>query len=309
VQRLLDAYRFPEHAEHLETEVVGSVNTGIIHHTIVVGFEAGWKDSWFLGPNATAPALNVINPVYGSVTRAQALTALFNPASAGYANYNNVSRIQNQSGYLQDQFDIGRHVKVMVGGRFDNYPQQYHDFLLGTVYKTDDFGATPRVGAVYKPRQNTSLYLSYLRSFNPASPNSRSQNGSSFQPSRSWQYEAGWKQALYGARVTSTIAAYWIKKTNVLTANPSNLVFSIAMGADRSMGLDVDIVGRIANGWNAWFAYEFAQAQITADNTYQVGNLLLNAPRHTGNVWTTYEVPRGHLQGFGIGGGVVRELF
>jgi iron complex outermembrane receptor protein len=309
VQRLYDAYRFPEHSKYSQTEVVGKADTGVIHHTIVIGFEAGWRDSWFLGPNAAAPALNVYNPAYGSVSLAQAFAALLNPASPGYANYNNASKIQNQSGYIQDQFDLGRHVQVLVGGRFDNDPQQYHDFLGGTLYKSSDFAATPRLGLVYKPRQNTSLYVSYVRSFNPASVSSRSASGSFFQPSRAWQYEGGWKQAALRGRINSTVAAYWIRKTNVLTADPANPVFSIATGAERSKGVDVDVIGRIANGWNAWAAYEFAQAQIAADNTYQVGNLLLNAPRHTGNVWTAYEIPHGRLHGLGIGAGVYASSF
>ncbi len=57
-------------------------------------------------------------------------------------------------------------------------------------------------------------------------------------------------------------------------------------------------------GWNIWASYAFTQAQVTQDNTYAVGNLVLNAPRHTGNVWSVYEIPKGKLEGLGVGGGV-----
>jgi iron complex outermembrane receptor protein len=309
VQRLLDAYRFPEHSRYSQTEVIGRFDTGFIHHTVLIGFEAGWRDSWFLGPNATAPPLDVYHPIHGSVTRDQAFAALFNPNSPGYANYDNVTRIQNQSGYLQDQINWGRRLNILIGGRFDHYPQQYHDFLSGTLYKSSDLAATPRVGLVYRVTARSSLYASYVRSFNPASASSRSASGTFFKPSRAWQYETGWKQEALNGRLAATIALFWIRKTNVLTADPANPVFSVATGAVRSKGVDVDIVGRIAGGWNVWLAYEFAQAQIVADNTYNIGNLLLNAPRHTGNLWTTYEISHGRLQGLGMGGGIYASTF
>lgn len=309
VSRLLNAYRFPEHSKYSQTEVVGGFETGPIRHSILIGFEAGWRDSSTLGPIASAPGVDSLHPVTGLVTRDQAFQILGNPLSPGYANSHTVSGVRNQSGYVQDLMSIGRRWKALVGGRFENYPQQSRNYLNRTGFQISDLAATPRAGLVFQPSQTTSIYFSYVRSFAPASPSSRNIDGLPFKPQHGEQYEAGVKYALPNGRLSSTLAAYWIKKDNVLTPNPVNPIFNVQTGEQRSKGIDLDISGRIRNGWNAWIAYGFAQAQITKDNTYPIGNLLLNAPRHTGNIWTTYEIPGGRWVGLGFGGGVYVSSF
>ena len=106
VTRLLDSYRFPEKSMYSQTEIIGSFETGSIRHSVLVGFEAGWRSSSTLGAIANVSSQNILNPVYGSVTRDQAFLYLSSPNSPGYVNNNSVSRVQNQSGYVQDS--IGR---------------------------------------------------------------------------------------------------------------------------------------------------------------------------------------------------------
>lgn len=309
VTRLLDAYRFPEHSKYSQTEISGGFETGLIRHSILIGFEAGWRDSSTLGPIANAPPVDSLHPVTGLVTREQAFQILANPNSPGYVDSNIVNRVRNQSGYVQDLIGFGRRWKALVGGRFENYPQESRNFLAQTEFRIADLAATPRAGLVFLPTQTTSIYFSYVRSFAPAAPSSRSIDGLPFKPQHGEQYEAGVKHTAYSGRLSATLAFYWIKKDNVLTPNPVNPLFNVQTGEQRSKGIDVDISGRILNGWNAWIAYGFTQAQVTKDNTFAIGNLLLNAPRHTGNLWTVYEIPRGRWRGIGLGGGVYLSSF
>jgi iron complex outermembrane receptor protein len=157
---------------------------------------------------------------------------------------------------------------------------------------------------VFTPTHDTSLYFSYVRSFVPQSPSAFDKSGMTFEPGHAQQYEAGIKRSAFAGRVAATIAAYWIKKDNVLTADPTDPRFSVQTGTQRSKGIDLDIVGQILPGWNIWAAYAFNQAQVTRDNTFPVGNLLAEAPRHSGNIWTVYEFSRGRLRGLGVGGGL-----
>jgi iron complex outermembrane receptor protein len=78
----------------------------------------------------------------------------------------------------------------------------------------------------------------------------------------------------------------------------------VQTGRQRSRGIDTDITGQIRRGWSFSAAYAFNDAQITADSTFPAGNFLPEAPRHSGNVWTTYEFSGGRLRGFGFGGGI-----
>ncbi len=56
-------------------------------------------------------------------------------------------------------------------------------------------------------------------------------------------------------------------------------------------------------------SYAFIQAQITADNSFPVGNLLLDAPRHSGALWSIYEWRRSWLRGLGLGGGLTATTY
>ena len=40
---------------------------------------------------------------------------------------------------------------------------------------------------------------------------------------------------------------------------------------------------------------------MTADNTIPVGNRLFNVPEHSANLWTTYKIQSGDLEGLGFG--------
>jgi iron complex outermembrane receptor protein len=90
----------------------------------------------------------------------------------------------------------------------------------------------------------------------------------------------------------------------VLTADPAHDNYSIAVGEQRSKGIDFDSTWQLTPGWNIIAGYAYDIPQITKDNTYAVGNLLSGAPRHTGNLWTHYTTTHGLLNGFGVGTGV-----
>jgi iron complex outermembrane receptor protein len=79
---------------------------------------------------------------------------------------------------------------------------------------------------------------------------------------------------------------------------------SIQIGTTESKGIEFDTSGRIRPGWDVIFAYAFNQAQIVADPVYPIGNTFQNAPRHSGSIWTVYELQRGALHGLILGGGI-----
>lgn len=80
--------------------------------------------------------------------------------------------------------------------------------------------------------------------------------------------------------------------------------FSIAAGEVKSRGLEVDIAGEILPGWNVIASYSHNDAYVNEDNSLPVGNRLVNAPRNSASLWTTYQIQKGNLQGLGFGGGV-----
>lgn len=85
------------------------------------------------------------------------------------------------------------------------------------------------------------------------------------------------------------------------TTDPNDSNFSIQTGKQRSRGIELDISGEILPGWNIIAGYAYNDARVTEDNTISVGNQLFGAPEHALNLWTTYRIRRGNLQGLGFG--------
>ena len=93
-----------------------------------------------------------------------------------------------------------------------------------------------------------------------------------------------------------TGALFYIKKNNVLSTDPNNPLFYVQTGQERSKGAEFEFRGSPHPGWNVLTSYAFTQAQVTQSTMYAVGNVLPNAPRHSGAIWTTYQPTTGRLR-------------
>ena len=76
------------------------------------------------------------------------------------------------------------------------------------------------------------------------------------------------------------------------------------MGEQRSRGVEFDVAGELAPGWNIIGSLAYLDAEVTKDNTLPVGNRLVNAPKWSGSLWATYAFQGSPLRGLEIGGGV-----
>ena len=292
---------FPNIYRYLQTSLTGSVKTGGATHHIAVGFEAGWVTASSLGPIGYAPDVSILNPQLGLFSEADALTALQNP----FFTLNGTTFVQNQSLYAQDQIDLGRHWKAIGGLRVERYYQDSvnngsHSHLTST-----EFPVSPRFGLVYQPREWLSIYGSYVRSFVPVDPSAVNWERRQFQPGRDHQWEAGVKVASLSGRMSSTIALFQIEKNNVIEPDPTNPLFSIQDGQQRSKGAEFEFRGSPVSGLNLLTSYAYTLARMTDSTQYAVGNILPNAPKNSGAVWASYQAPSGALRNLRLSAGVL----
>jgi iron complex outermembrane receptor protein len=162
---------------------------------------------------------------------------------------------------------------------------------------------SPRVGLVYQPIEELSLYASYSQSFNPTTETTF--NGDPLEPERGRGYEAGVKAELLAGKLLTTLAYFDITKQNVATPDPNSPsgFGSVATGEQRSRGMELDATGQILPGWNIIAAYAYTDAKVTQDNDVPIGNRLFGTPKHSASLWTTYELQSSNLQGLGFGVG------
>ena len=65
-----------------------------------------------------------------------------------------------------------------------------------------------------------------------------------------------------------------------------------------------DLIGEPLPGWNIIANYAYTDALISQDNNFDAGTRLQNVPRHSANLWTSYEIQSGALEGLGLGAGI-----
>ncbi len=277
-----------------DTYFVGKFATGSIQHQLVTGFALNRLDDSSLNFTDPATSIDVFNPVYG-----------LTPSVAGVTpSFVQTNRRDLLGFYIQDQISLSENFKLLLGGRFDIAGLTSRNLLTSTTQFQQDEAFTPRVGIVYQPIQPISLYASYTQSFNPVIGTTF--EGSQFQPERGTQYEIGVKADI-NDKLFATLALYDLTRSNVTTTDnrpgiPPN--FSIQVGEQRSRGIELAVAGEILPGWNVIAGYAYNNAEITKDNTFAVGNRLNNVPEHSFNLWTTYEIQSGNLQGLGFGLGL-----
>jgi iron complex outermembrane recepter protein len=288
----------------LQTNVVGKFNTGALKHTLLFGVDVSQTiDNTFAAFDFTTPLLlDPFNPVYRTIPRGN-----FRNDPARFSTFVDYQIRERRLGiYLQDQVDLLDNLKLLAGLRYDtveqnvlNRPTFFNPESSQTI-QTDN-ALSPRIGLVYQPSKEISLYASYSQSFNPST--NAAFGGNILKPERGEGWEVGIKGELFDGKLLATLAYFDIIKQNVATPDPNNPLFSIAAGEQRSRGLEFDLSGQILPGWNIIASYAYTDAKLTRDNTFPVGNRLEGIPEHSVSLWTTYEIPEGDLQGLGLGFG------
>jgi iron complex outermembrane recepter protein len=282
-----------------QIDLVGKFKTGSISHQLVAGFDFSRREG-FLGRAdvpTDLPDLNIFNPNYN------VLEPEF-PATP----FTDQKIDQTYGVYLQDQIAFSDNLKLLIGGRYDWVSSSGFVPIDSDSPTQNDGAFSPRIGLVYQPSENVSLYTSYSQSFRQAvgqNPDNRL-----FEPTRGTQYEIGVKADFLGGKLSTTLAAYNLIKTNVLTPDPDPILaqqgFQVQVGEQQSRGIELDIAGEILPGWKIIASYALTDAKVTADNSIPsvVGNRLIGVPENQASLWTTYEIQKGNLQGLGFGLGL-----
>jgi iron complex outermembrane recepter protein len=276
-------------------DVIGKFSTGAIQHKLLFGVEyrSGLEDSQFQF-SASYPSINIFNPVYTKERFS------IEPEFFRDDNFSSLGV------YLQNQVNLLPNLKLLAGIRYDNYYQFRTERSVGqprNEFEQTDSAWTPRVGVVYQPIPPLSVYASYTQSFLPSQAYARNADQSAFKPEEGRQLEFGIKADL-SSQLGLTLAFFDISKQNVKTPDPNNRLFTLQTGEQTSRGIELDLTGQILPGWNITASYAYTDAFVSQDTRLPVGNRLSNVPYNQFSLWTTYEIPKGSLEGLGFGLGL-----
>jgi iron complex outermembrane receptor protein len=290
-----------------QTDLTGLFKTGKIEHNLLIGFDYGAQSVVQDAIFSDAPSIDLYHPVPFSYQRpdpASLIANFFNPASPDYFPIDGTTRLRTHGGYLQDHITLLPQLKILAGVRFEGFTQRYEETIYDTHNRQGNVAALPRIGATWQPVEPLIFYASWSRSFSPTLAAQFTPGGQPFPAEYGHQHEVGVRSSEFHGRLSSSLSFYRIRASNLLITNPGNPLASIQIGTTESKGIETDTSGRIYPGWDITFAYAYNEARIVADPVYPVGNVFQNAPRHSGSLWTTYQVQHGPLNGLRFGGGV-----
>jgi outer membrane receptor for ferric coprogen and ferric-rhodotorulic acid len=154
---------------------------------------------------------------------------------------------------------------------------------------------------VYDLTPEQSVYASYTDIFQPQS--SQDKDGQTLAPVIGKNYEMGWKGEFYQGRLNANAAVFRVERDNFAELDPGQTTPSgssayRAVNGARTQGLDLELSGEIAPGWNMQTGYSHARTEDADGN-----RLNTQLPMDTFRLWTTYRLP-GEWEQLTVGGGV-----
>lgn len=265
-------------------ELSGRFSTGQFEHRILIGAD---KDTFensqlFLRirPGSAAGQtpqsgnqINIFNPVYGQF-----------PLPTPGPQTNRLDELGAWGFYVQDQVRLTDRLQVRLGARYDDFTNESLNRATGARSSVSDDKVSPQIGIVFDATDALTLYAAYGQGFRQNSGADFA--GRPFEPEESESAEIGARFDIAGLQ--ATLALFSMTKTNILTADPVNAGFSIAIGEARSQGVEVDLAGELPGGVNVWLSYAYVDAQAANDVldfnfalTIRSGDRLINVPEHT----------------------------
>ncbi|EXE93806.1 iron complex outermembrane recepter protein [Acinetobacter pittii] len=262
-------------------------------HTLVTGLEYENYDykSYIIrsDPKSNNYPINIYDPVLG-----QPLPELKNITTHDREN------LKTTAVFAQDQIDLNERLSALLGLRFEHYEHDYKNLLPNTAnWNTSHDAFIPRLGLVFKARDDLSIYSNAAKSFKPNTGASR--NGEGFDPEEGMAYELGFKWQALDNMLSVDSAIFYAKKENVLTLDPVDSAYKVAAGEVRSQGIELNVAGQITPAWKIIGGYAYTDAEVSKDNTLKKGTTLANIPKNSFNLLNIYEFQDGPLQGLGLG--------
>lgn len=229
--------------------------------------------------------------------------------------------------YVFDTLKFGEQFLVSGGVRADHYNTDYSNDAIcgGTGRGAVACGALPtgslvntidtddsdtlinwKLGAVYKPVPQTSLYVNYALSQQPPgglnfqlSDSATSSNNPNMDPQEAKTYEIGVKWDAIPNALTLNAAVF---RTDVLNEiSQDDLGNPTQDGEKRVEGVELSMIGSITRNWSVSAGYTYLDTEVSEGDTITAdgSKSLTYTPDDAFTSWTTYRFP----SGLTIGGG------
>lgn len=289
-----------------QTNLTFNFFTGPIHHTLVTGLEYSKEHLDLKGgslvKSASLPPTDPSNP-----------PSVYPGDTSRYTNNHLKVESEVKSYYALNTMKFNEHWQMNLGVRRDHYEARdkknvdYTSEGSATVkplYRDADKLTSYNAAVIYKPVRNGSFYVSFSNARSPMSVTSVSQFGvgnTNFS-SKGKNYEVGTKWDLMDERLSLTAAIFQTERNTTFTDTVTNEVLA-SDGEERVRGVELGAAGNITDKWSVYAGYAYQHSEITKGSAGGVqaeeGIETQNTPKHSFNLWTTYQLPYGFDVSYG----------
>jgi catecholate siderophore receptor len=282
-----------------QTDLAGKFYTGSWLHTVSVGLEFAQETRGQQRANGMT-ASNLCDP-----TNPLCRTSAYYPVDTNFGgvfngwNAPNATKSTTAAAYAFDQIKINEYFELLGSVRFDNFDTKYTDFALPIATReqsrTDNMTSW-RVGGVFHPTKNSSIYAAYGVSFNPSAEfgtltdTATSTANPLLAPEKNRTIEVGAKADFLNNRLSVTGAIFRIEKTNLrVPDDPVTQTVLVLDGLARVDGIELGVAGSLTDRWSVFAGYSYLDSEIVrTTNLAELGRELPSTPRNNFTLWSTY---------------------
>jgi len=299
-----------------QTNLKTSFASGAIQHDLSVGLELTREEQGNRGlaTTGTVPTAGVYHPD----------SSVSLPAYA-HNGADSTGTTSTVALYAFDTLKLNEQWQVNAGLRADHYKTKYDALAVcggrgpacgsnpaGTVLpsasglEASDTILSYKLGLLYKPASNGSVYVNYALSQQPPggsnftlSTAANNINNPNMDPQKAKTVELGTKWELLDKRMLLTGALYRTDITNEIVTNSDGTVGQT--GKKVVQGVELGVTGQITPAWGVMAGYTVQDTKVdTGANVAADGSSgLTYTPKNAFSLWTSYQI----TGGFSLGGG------
>ncbi|HMA99076.1 MAG TPA: TonB-dependent siderophore receptor [Wenzhouxiangella sp.] len=290
----------------LSGNLIGSLFTGSVEHTLIAGAEYIDTESDQDRFNAFWNTTEDDNEIFRierplDLINGRGINASGVPTANSFtADLNDDTRVGIDvfSAYIQDEIQINDKLDLILGARFDSFDIDVFNVATNERRSRKDEEVTPRGGLIFKPFEEISIYASYSESFQPRSGEQFDNiNGDRDQldPNTFTNLEAGVKWD-FGQGLSLTTAIFAIEQSSPQTADNDPETLDVI--DSEISGFEAQLEGQVNDYWFISAGYSYLDGE-QVDRQGDTGLRPQELPENTFSIWNSFRVT--DRFGFGIG--------
>jgi catecholate siderophore receptor len=205
------------------------------------------------------------------------------------------SEVEASSIYIQDQIDLTDSLKLVAGLRFDRFDISVLDRQAaldpgdnGRRSRVDE-EVSSRLGFIYKPAENVSVYASYSESFLPSAGDqflTLTPTTEDLQPQTFENREIGVKWDM-NSGLSLTAAVFRLERGQFTSVDPDNPAVVTIVPGSTTEGVEIQLSGALTDRWSVNAGYSYLDGEVEG-GTFD-GNRTRQTPEHMVSVWNQYQ--------------------